>query len=234
VGLQAGAPVGPGGTLDVAVLNRGGVPAAGVAAVAVNVTAVSPTSAGFLTVFPTGEPRPLASNLNFAAGQTTPNLVVAKIGAGGSISVFNASGSTHVVADVGGWFDQGGSSGSTYHPVTPSRILDTRVGNGAPAGPLGAAATLPLQVTGVGGVPVSGVAAVVLNVTVAGPTAQSFLTVFPAGESRPNASNLFFVAGQVVPGLVVAKVGVGGTVSIFNDAGTTHVIADVAGWFDAG
>lgn len=58
--------------------------------------------------------------------------------------------------------------------------------------------------------------------------------MFPTGEARPNASNLCHNAGQVVPNLVVAKVGAGGAVSIFNDAGSTDVIADVAGWFDAG
>jgi hypothetical protein len=77
------------------------------------------------------------------------------------------------------------------------------------------------------------VAAVVLIVTVAGPTAPSFLTVFPAGDAKPNASNLNFVAGQVVANLVIAKLGAGGRLTLFNLAGATDVIADVAGWFAA-
>jgi hypothetical protein len=55
-------------------------------------------------VYPTGTTRPLASNLNFVAGQTIPNLVIAKIGSGGRVSIFNNLGSTVVVADVQGWF----------------------------------------------------------------------------------------------------------------------------------
>ncbi len=57
-----------------------------------------------MTVWPAGEARPLASNLNLAAGQDVPNLVVAKVGANGQVSIFNASGSTHLIVDVAGWF----------------------------------------------------------------------------------------------------------------------------------
>jgi len=88
-----------------------------------------------------------------------------------------------------------------------------------------------LQVTGRGGVPSTGVSAVVLNVAVTGPTAMSHLTVYPAGEAVPLASNLNFVAGQTVPNLVTAKLGANGQLSIYNVAGNTHVIADVVGWY---
>ena len=89
-------PVGPGApvTLDVA----------GVSAVAVNVAITSPTSDGYLTVFPSDSPRPLASSINFAPGQTIANMVVAKLSPDGTVSIFNASGTTEVVVDVEGWF----------------------------------------------------------------------------------------------------------------------------------
>lgn len=224
-------PVGPSASVALPVAGRGGVPAAGVSAVVMNVAVTGPTATGYLTVFPTGEPLPLASNLNFAAGDTVPNLVTAKLGAGGSVQLYNAMGSTHVIVDVAGWYDDGTSAtGATYHPVTPTRILDTRNG----PGPLGAAAVMEVQVAGRAGVPASGVSAVVTNVAVTGPTAMSFLTAFPAGEALPLASNLNFRPGQTVPNLVVAKQGAGGRMAIYNAAGTTHVIADVAGWFDLG
>jgi hypothetical protein len=216
--------------LDLQVGGQGGVPATGASGVVMNVAVTGPTATGYLTVFPMGEPVPLASNLNFTAGDTVPNLVTAQLGAGGSVQLYNAVGSTHVIADVAGWYDDGTSAtGATYHPVTPARILDTRNG----AGPLGASAVLDVQVAGQGGVPASGVSAVVTNVVVTGPTAASFLTVFPTGESLPLASNLNFRSSQTVPNLVVAKQGAGGRLSIYNAAGTAHVIADVAGWFDA-
>ncbi|HEX2117574.1 MAG TPA: hypothetical protein VHF91_00195, partial [Acidimicrobiales bacterium] len=221
----------PGATIELQVTGQGGVPATGVSAVILNVAVTGASLTSYLTVFPAGEALPLASNLNFAAGQTVPNLVTAKLGAGGRLSLFNAAGSTDVIADVAGWYDDGTSTtGGRFHPVTPSRILDTRFG----AGPLGPAATMGVQVAGQGGVPAMGATAVVLNVAVTGPTASTYLTVFPGGEAVPVASNLNFVAGQTVPNLVAAKLGTGGTLSAYNAAGTTHLVADVAGWFDAG
>ena len=104
-GLFAGGGAVAGGTsLDLTVVGRGGVPATGVGAVVLNVTATAPTGAGFVTVYPTGAPRPTASNLNFVPGQTTPNLVIAKVGAGGKVTLFNSNGATDLIADVVGWF----------------------------------------------------------------------------------------------------------------------------------
>ena len=73
--------------------------------------------------------------------------------------------------------------------------------------------------------------AVVLNVTVTGPTAPSYLTVWPDQTSQPLASDLNFVGGQTIPNLVVVKVGANGKVNFYNAGGSTHVIADVVGWF---
>ncbi|MGH9265953.1 MAG: PKD domain-containing protein, partial [Acidimicrobiales bacterium] len=224
-------PLGPAATFDLQVTGQGGVPATGVSAVILNVAVTGATMAGYLTAFPAGEALPPTSNLNFVAGQTVPNLVTAKLGAGGRLSLFNAAGSTDVIADVAGWYDDGASTtGGRFHPVTPGRVLDTRFG----AGPLGPAATMGVQVAGEGGVPATGATAVVLNVAVTGPTASSYLTVFPGGEAMPVVSNLNFVAGQTVPNLVVAKLGAGGSLAAYNAAGTTDLVADVAGWFDAG
>ena len=147
------------------------------------------------------------------------------------MALHNAAGTAQVIADVAGWFDDGTSpTGGLFHPVSPSRILDTRSGGG----PLGSVAGLDVQVTGRGGVPAAGVSAVVMNVAVTEPTAVSYLTVFPSGEAKPWAANLNYVPNQTVPNLVVAKLGAGGRASIANAAGSTQVIADVAGWFDAG
>ncbi|MGI9120104.1 MAG: hypothetical protein ACR2G7_08300 [Acidimicrobiales bacterium] len=179
-----------------------------------NVTVTEPSAASFLTAWPSGEPRPNASNLNYVAGQTVPNLVVVKVGTDGKVNLHNALGSTHVVADVVGWYsDASVTTGARYRALSPARILDTRTGNGAPRVKLGPNQTLALQVTGRGGVPFSGVSAVVMNVTVTEPSAASVLTAWPTGEARPNASNLNYVAGQTVPNLVVVKVGTDGKVS---------------------
>lgn len=128
----------------------------------------------------------------------------------------------------------GADTGDRFNSLSPSRILDTRSGTGGFSAPVGVGGTISPTVTGVGGVPASGVSAVVLNVTVTEPTAsEGFLAVFPSGATRPMASNLNFVAGQTVPNLVMAKVGADGKVSVFNNLGTSHVIFDVVGWYSA-
>ncbi|MEO8695367.1 MAG: hypothetical protein ABI658_17710, partial [Acidimicrobiales bacterium] len=98
-----------GGELDVVVLGRGGVPLSGVGAVVLNVTATDAVSAGYLTVWPNGEGRPLASSLNFVPGQPVANSVVAKVGVDGKVSFWNSNdspvmGSVNVLVDVVGWF----------------------------------------------------------------------------------------------------------------------------------
>jgi hypothetical protein len=226
--VDAGAqPIGPGAVLDLQVTGQGGIPASGVEAVVVNVTVTEPTAPSYLTAWPAGATRPLAANLNYLPGQTVPNLVVVKVGDLGRISLYNAAGSTHVVADVAGWFGADALGG--YTSVVPSRILDTRFDFARIA--IGPDTAMELQVTGRAGIPPAGVSAVVLNVTVTQPTAPSYLTAWPTGVTLPLAANLNYLPGQTVPNLVVVKVGDGGKVSLYNPAGSTHVVVDVAGWF---
>ncbi|MDP1805886.1 MAG: hypothetical protein Q8K72_12010, partial [Acidimicrobiales bacterium] len=110
---------------------------------------------------------------------------------------------------------------------------DTRAGTGGFSAPVGPGGTISATVAGVGGVPATGVDAVVLNVTVTQPSAGSFLTIYPNGTARPLASNLNFLPGQTIPNLVVAKVGADGKVALYNHAGSSHVIFDVVGWYSA-
>ena len=86
---------------------------------------------------------------------------------------------------------------------------------------------------GLGGVPANA-DAVVLNVTVAGTTGGSYLTLWPKGESQPTASNLNWTAGEVIPNAVTVKLGSNGQLSVFNLAGNADVIIDVAGYYQAG
>ncbi|MEI7622286.1 MAG: S8 family serine peptidase [Actinomycetes bacterium] len=239
--FQGIGPVGPRQTLKLPVIGRGTIPATGVGAVALNVTAVSPTGSSFLTVYPFGAALPNASNLNFTAGQTVANMVIAKVGADGSISIYNALGSTQVLVDIVGWFppEVPPPAVSEYTGIVPERFLDTRTCNGCftiddefvGIGPVAPQQSLPLQITGRGSIPSSGVGSVALNVTGAGSSASSYLTVYPFGAARPTASNLNFLPGQVVPNMVIVKLGADGQIAIFNAAGSTSVVVDVVGWF---
>jgi hypothetical protein len=200
-----------------------------------NVTATNTTSTSFLTVYPTGSSLPTASNLNWIPRLTVPNLVTVPVGAGGKVTLYNGFGSADVVIDVEGWYGPSGPAtrDGLYNAVSPARLLDTRfgTGTGGRVAPLGQGQMITVQATGRGGVPASGVSAVVLNVTATEPTSGGYLTVFPAGGSVPLASNLNFVAGETVPNRVVVPVGSGGAVRIFNGLGQVHVVVDVGGWF---
>jgi uncharacterized protein len=233
-GLYAGiGPVAANGQIDLPVAGRGGLPATGVGTVVLNVTATNPTAAGYLTVWPQGAPQPFASNLNFVAGLTIPNLVISQVGATGEVSLYNSAGTNDLIADVMGWFP----ANSELTPVAPARLLETRAG--LPTidgqfqgnGPLLTGGTLDLTVAGRGNIPSSGVSAVVLNVTVTNPTAPGFMTVWPTGSAQPLASNLNFTPGQTIANLVIAKIGSNGQVELYNSAGSTDVIVDVVGWF---
>jgi len=209
----------------------GGVPSTGVTAVVMNVTVDQPSNSGYLSVWPSGEGRPLVSNLNFSPGQTVPNLVTVKVGANGRVNVFNPFGYAHVIADVVGYYTTAKVPSGKFTAVSPSRALDTRDGTGAPAGPVVGGTSIDVGVVGTAGVPASGVSAVAINVTVDQPTGNGFLTVWPTGQPRPLASSHNFTPGLTVANLVIAKVGAGGKVSIFNSTGTTHVVGDVIGYF---
>src|SRR5438445_1476517 len=154
--------------LDLPVAGRGGVPATGAGAVVMNVTVVDPVGGGYITAWPTGNPLPWTSNINFVAHQTIPNLITVKLGTSGKVSLYNASYGTDLLADVAGWFP----ASSAFVPLVPARLLDTRTGQSTidgqfnAIGAVGPVQELDLTVAGRGGVPSTGADSVVPNDTV--------------------------------------------------------------------
>jgi len=222
---------------NVQIAGRGGVPSTGVSAVVMNVTVTEPTRPSHLTVWSSDSSPwsvPPVSNLNFVAGQTVSNLVTVAVGDVG-VWVRHRYGSTHVIFDVVGFYsDDAGPAGSRFHAIDPYRSFDTRTGRGGvEVGPRGPNSVLRFDVLGKGGVPSTGVNAVVMNVTVTGPTKPSWLTVYPDDVVfRPLASNLNFAPGQTVPNLVTVRVPASGVIDFYNDQGSVHLIADVVGYYD--
>ncbi len=230
---------GPGTTRDVQVTGQGGVPG-GADAVLVNLTVTGGSATSHLRAWPAGTAMPNASAINFAPNQTVANLSVVKIGTGGKISLFNSSGSVHVIVDVIGYFSAT-SGDPQYVPMSPVRWVDTRQSSIGPFPMFPATtATIPFAgsnppLWGGGGsalpaIP-AGAKAVVVNVTVTQPTADGFLTLSPTGSPRPNASTINFVAGQTVANMTVVKLGTGGKADVYNAGGFTHVVLDVVGYF---
>jgi len=232
---------------DLKVTGVAGIPESGVSAVLLNVTAVGPLGGGFVSVYPRPSAvgdvfndqatyrTPSTSNLNLSPGETVPNLVLARVGAGGTIRI-NYFGyfPMHVIADVAGWFDTGApgvaQGGLGFTGVAPARLLDTRSGAG---GRFAAGDDRSLTVAGVGGVP-QDAQSVVLNITSGSPEGSGYVTAYPDGQPRPNASNLNLHPGQTRPNLTVVKVGAGGRIRLAALETDTDLMVDVFGYYGGG
>jgi hypothetical protein len=228
---------------ELTVTGAGGVPAHGVSGVLLQLTGAEPDTTGaYLSVYPkpprvdlwndrSGFPsaEPAFSNVNVPQGEAVANLVYVPVGAGGKIRLHSRPGAIQAIVDVVGWFDDGDGSGAAIQAVTPSRILDTRRGTGGPQQPFGPGETRAVAVRGHGGVP-DDATAVVVNLTADRATADSFVTAWPSGVARPDASALNPRPGPARSGLATVPLGPDGSVSLYNGVGKTDLIADVVGY----
>jgi hypothetical protein len=226
-----------GGTKDVAVTNGTTIPSGAIAAV-LNVTVVNPTLGGYLTVYPQGGSLPSASNVNYAAGQTTTNRVIVPLSPGGGVSIWSSQ-ATDLVVDVSGYYSTAGGTGTQFTAEPASvRTCDTRPEtsytplNQCTGMPVtsGNSNVLTIKATGIAGVPADATA-VVVNLTGVSSNQSTFLTVFP-GPGIPETSDLNLVANEIRANLVVATVNpVTGDISVYNNTGSLDVIVDVQGWY---
>ena len=113
-------------------------------AYALNVTVVPAGPLSYLTLWPTGQSRPLVSTLNSFGGTVVANAAIVPSGTGGAVSVF-VSDQTDVILDINGYFDATGAVSSfSFYPATPCRITDTR----GPAGQFGGPSMSAGQIRG--------------------------------------------------------------------------------------
>ena len=216
--------------------HHAGLAAGGATAVVLNLTSTNATSSSFITAWADGTAQPLASSLNPEAGQIDANLVVVPIGAERQRQPDQRPRLASTwSADLAGWFD----AVPDHRPVTWSRCrrpaCSTPATAPAPAGGLtrwARSGTLTLQVTGRGGVPSTGVSAVVLNLTAVNNTSSTRSSPpGPTGLGQPLASNLNPHRGahHVQPGRRDGRPG--GQINLFNLNGSTDLVADVFGWY---
>lgn len=214
------APLGPQGMRH---LTFSGAPSDAVA-VAVTLTsteATAPTSYIAAGPFDPSAPDtvPGGSVLNAYAGSDIPNLAIVPLPADDQVTLYNDQGSTQLIVDVVGWYVVGG--GASYVPISSQRA----VGSGA-MGPQSEVNFTPASAQ----VPVPDDAvAIALNLTTAGATAPSYLTVYPGGTTRPLASNANARVGADVAASTLSRVGSGFTV--YNDSGSLLALVDVQGYF---
>ncbi len=240
--------MGNGQTFTLQVTGQHGVPA-GAGAIAVNVGVTNTASAplGYVLLYPGGQPRPLASTVNFRANQTIAAYTQVQLGAGGSLSVYmnTTAGSADVFLDLQGYFTGSSGGRGLYRPLgTPVRAMDTRSGLGTAAAPLGPGEARQLRVAGSPAIASSpaippAASSVVLNLTAVSGSASSFLAAYPvpaggACPTNPPTSNLNFPGGAVQANRVTVLVGAGGAICLFNAVGSVDVLVDLAGWYSSG
>lgn len=216
-----GVPAGALGSREVITLDLSSRVPADATAVILNVTGVAPSGSTYLTVWPAGQARPGASNVNLRAGEIRANAVTVALG-GGAVHVYNNFGSTNVLADLAGYYAP--ATGSRFTSMSPTRVLDTRTSGGA----LGTRGTRTINLSG--RVPASATA-VTFNLTGVTPTTSTYVTAWPAGQPRPNASTLNLARGTITPNLVTVALGTNRSVTLYNNSGSTHLVADLAGYY---
>ena len=227
------------------------IPNADVLAVVANISVTGADRSGYLTAYPSNIARPDASNVNFKAGESVPNLAILRPGTDGNVRIAlngdtaGSGGSAHVLIDVVGWFSTSTSNdrGSRLISLVPGRVLDTRSGAGR-SGVLGEGQSFKLKIRGADAVGPARpgyipndpkVVGVVLNLTATGPTANTFVSVQPDDfVGFPTTSSLNLTASQTKANLIMVPVGSDGSIRLFNEKGSVHLIADVVGYFRAG
>ena len=123
-------------------------------------------------------------------------------------------------------------NGGEFIPLDPSRIMDTRNGNGGYNVAIPANGTYSLQVLGRGGVPAADVVAANFIITAIKGSSSGFITAYPSGISRPTTSSINFAASQVIANSATIKVGRDGKINIFNgSSGNINVALDVMGYY---
>lgn len=203
-----------------------------------NVTVTRQTKGGYVAVTPNPQNVPTSSTVNFPVGDNRANNITVPLSSSGNLSatyVGGAGKTTDLVLDVTGYFLPD-NSGATYHPVTPTRLIDSRFGTGQPGGiPAKFLAGSPQTFTIGDGLTVPASAAAISgNLTVTGQTKLGYLSITPDPNPAPGVSSLNFPTGDNRANGFTAPLNVGHQLSIVYVApagAQTQVILDVTGYY---
>jgi hypothetical protein len=203
---------------------------AGVTSAVVSITSLGASRTTDVAAYAAGAaPAQRTSTLNLVPGQTVANLAVVPVDDRGRIALSTSAGTVHAVVDLVGYWSS--SSDAGFVPLLPSRVLDTRTDRT----PVVAGAGREVRLAGTGGVPATGVAAVVVNVTGVGSTTNADLQLAPAGQvPAVRTSNLHLRPGEAIATLAIVKLGTDGRVALSTSQGETHVVLDVVGYVPTG
>jgi hypothetical protein len=218
---------------DTASLQVGGV--AGVSteatAVTLNVASVDPGAAGFVTVFPCDQPRPLTASINPQPGKVSPNLVLSPLADNGSVCFYTLH-DVDLVVDITGFLSV--ASTANFTATIPFRFTDTRdkfrpeLNAGTIGMALAAGQTLSIQIAGQRGVPAT-TRAVSVNIAAANAMRSGFITAWPCG-ARPTTATVNYQVDVASSNGAQVALSSTGKLCIYT-LSAAHVIIDVNGWW---
>jgi PKD repeat protein len=199
-------------------------------AVTGNLTVTAQTAKGYIILAPTAGSS--TSTLNFPVADNRANgVTVALSGTGKLNAVYKAAAgkTAHLLFDVTGYF-LAGSSGASYFPISPIRVLDSRAALGTNR--FNANVAKDFQVTNGAAIP-STAAAVTGNLTVTAQTAKGYIILAPTAGSSTSTLN-FPIADNRANGVTVALSGTGKLNAVYKAVAgkTTHILFDVTGYFE--
>lgn len=199
-------------------------------AVMLNIVAVNPLAAGFLTAYPCEGDPPLAASVNYKAGDVLPNAVFVQTSPTGEVCIFSLA-DTDIVVDVTGYVPADG----TTVGVRPARYLETRPGEDTFDGAFETATRVPaddfvrVKIADRGVVP-EGVRTVLLNVATVGGASAGFATAYPCGV-LPLTANINYGPGGVTSNAVTAQLTFDGDLCVYSSA-EVDIVLDVYGYID--
>lgn len=200
-------------------------------AYSLNFTVVPSDKLSYLTVFPTGQPRPVASTLNSYDGRTKANAAIVPAGTNGAVSVFTTD-DTELIVDINGYFVSASiASALAFYPIAPCRLIDTRGATGllgAPALTAEQERAFPIG-TSACGVPAAA-KAYSLNYTAVPRGPLGYLTTWPTGQIRPIVSTLNAPTGTTTANAAIVPAGDNGDISVYATQ-QTDLIVDISGYF---
>ncbi|HST49361.1 hypothetical protein [Jatrophihabitans sp.] len=233
-------PVADRATVTVPVAGRGTVPASNVSAGMVNLTVLSPTVSGSVSVFPAGTLGDASTTVSFIAGQTEQSMLPAQLGSDGAFSVRNNTRvALQLVIDIGGYYVAGSPPApGGYVPEARDRVFDSRNydpdGGWFTAGQLRTVPTLgtPLYYDDGFSTPHWGLRAAAILLTVVSPSRAGSISVLAGDRDFDGKATVSFPAGRTVQRLVTVRIPPEGTIRIRNNTSVTlSVIADIEGYF---
>jgi len=202
-------------------------------AYSVNATVVPHGFLGFLTAFPCGQPLPLASTLNATDGRVKAAAAIVPAGTNGGLCFFSTN-DTDLVLDINGYFVPNSSpTALAFFPVTPCRVVDTRLAAGSlggPSIPANGSRTFPI-LSGPCNLPATA-KAYSMNFTAVPQGPLGFLTTWPADQPQPLVSTLNANLGGITANAAIVPAAANGDISVFV-SNPSDVVIDVNGYFAA-